>query len=52
MTSLPAVAQNELSPATSTEVDNCRSGMRFPSVSVTLLRVPATSFNCDAVDER
>jgi hypothetical protein len=50
--SLPAVTQNELSPATSTEVDNCSSGIRFSSVSVTLLRVPATSLSWDAVDAK
>jgi len=50
MISLPAVSQSELPPATSKEVDNCRSGKRFSSVSVTLLRVPATSFSWDAID--
>ena len=43
MTSLPAVTQSELSPATSTEVDSCRSDIRFSSVSLMLLKVPATS---------
>ena len=52
MISLPAVTQSELSPATSTEVESCRSGMRFLSVSVMLLRAPVTSFSCDAVDEK
>ena len=52
MISLPAVAQSELSPATSTEVDSCRSAARFSSVSAMVLRVPAISFSCDAVDEK
>jgi len=43
--SLPAVTQSELSPATSTEVDNCKSDARFPPLSVMLFKFPAISFS-------
>jgi hypothetical protein len=48
--SLPTVAQSELSPAMSSETDSWRSGERFSSVNEILLRVPATSLSCDAIN--
>lgn len=52
MISLPTLAQSELSPAISKETDSWRSGIRVSSVSTMLLRVPAISLSCDAINTK